>query len=148
MSPVGTSSPAWSPWTVVSPQNASLERATFVQLAYAMTRNETASPIGWSNLRLGQIRHGRRSEHQPRRSTLTMTSDLSLLTDAATLDLVNAELTFSVPQDATPQGESRMWLGWTPTDAALMVEHGALGVLLDVDTDPFLGQTLCSRRPS
>ena len=39
---------------------------------------------------------------------LTMTSDLSLLTDAATLDLTNAELTFSVPQDATPQGESRM----------------------------------------
>ena len=29
---------------MVSSQNASLERATFVQLAYAMTRNETTSP--------------------------------------------------------------------------------------------------------
>ena len=143
MSPVGTSSPAWSPWAVVSPQNASLERATFVQLAYAMTRNETASPtvtgatFDWTR---SSMVDGLSVKLDAQ--TLAMTSDLSLLTDTATLDLANAELTFSVPQDATPQGESRMWLGWTPTDAALMVEHGALGDLLDVDTDTLPGADL------
>ena len=35
-----------------------------------------------------------------------------------------------------------MWLGWTPTDAALTVEHGMLGVLLDVDTDSLPGADL------
>ena len=136
MSPVGTSSPAWSPWAVVPSQNASLERATFVQLAYAMTRNETASPTV-TGASFDWIRPSMvdglsvNLDAQP----LTMTSDVSLLTDAATLDLANAELTFSVPQAATPQGESRMWLGWTPTDATLTVEHGALGALLNVDTN-------------
>ena len=143
MSPVGTSSPAWSPWAVVSAHNASLERATFVQLAYAMTRGNTTSPtvagatLDWTR---STVVDGLtvNLDNQP----LTMTSDVSLLTDTATLDLANAEVTFSVPEGATPEGESRMWLGWTPTDAALMVEHGALGVLLDVDTDTLPGADL------
>ena len=68
---------------MVSPQNASLERATFVQLAYAMTRNETASPIvagatfDWARSAMVDGL-SINLDAQP----LTMTSDLSLLTDA------------------------------------------------------------------
>ena len=72
---------------MVSSQNASLERATFVQLAYAMTRNETTSPtvtgvtFDWTRFAMVDGLSVN-LDAQP----LTMTSDVSLLTDAATLD--------------------------------------------------------------
>ncbi|MGB2506645.1 MAG: hypothetical protein ACPIFP_02865 [Candidatus Poseidoniaceae archaeon] len=143
MSPPGTSSPAWSPWAIVPAQNAPLERASFLQLAYAMTRNSSASPVvtgvtlDWER---STVVDGlsMNLDNQP----LTLTRDTHLLTDVATLDLANAALTFSVPEGAAAKGESRLWIGWTPTDAALMVEHATVGVLLDVDTDTLPGADL------
>lgn len=143
MSPPGTASPAWSNWTIVPLSNASLGRATFLQVAYAMTRTGTASPsvmgfdldgTRWTtvdSLSFSLASH-----------TVPTPSDMTLTTSSASLDLGNAALTFSLPDDADPVGDGRMWFGWTPTDAALMVEHSTLGVLMDVDTDVGVGHDL------
>lgn len=136
MSPVGTSAPDWSPWAVVPAQNTPLGRATFVQLSYAMTRNATASPVvsdvsfdweRWTSL------DGLALSLDAQ--TLPSPSDVSLATTSASLDVANAEIVFSLPDDATPTGNAHMWIGWSLTDAALMLEHSTVGVLMDVDTD-------------
>jgi len=143
MSPPGTASPAWSNWSIVPLSNASLGRATYLQVAYAMTRTGTASPsvmgfdldgTRWTtvdSLSFSLTSH-----------TVPTPSDMTLTASSASLDVGNAALTFSLPDDADPVGVGRMWLGWTPTDASLMVEHSTLGVLMDVDTDVGVGHDL------
>lgn len=136
MSAPGTSSPAWSAWTTAPVQNASLGRATFVQMAYAMTRNSTASPsvtdVTFEWARWTTVDGLTLSvDNQP----LSGPTDTSLSSSSATLDITNATLDFSLPADAAPAAEGRLWLGWTPTDADLTVDHPTLGLLLDVDTD-------------
>ena len=143
MSPPGTANPTWSAWRIVPLSNATLDRATFLQVAYAMTRNGTASPVvtgfdldwsAWTTVDgLSFSLDGQ---------AVAFPSDASLTTSSATLDLGNAEVVFSIPDDATPVGDGRLFLAWTPTNASLMVEHGSLGVLMDLDTDDLYGQDL------
>lgn len=136
MSAPGTSAPSWSAWTTAPVQNASLGRATFVQMAYAMTRNGTASPsvvdvtFDWGRwttvdgLSLSV-------DNQP----ISAPTDMSLSSSSASLDITNATLEFSLPADATPADDGHLWLGWTLTDADLTVSHPTFGPLFDADTD-------------
>ena len=136
MSPVGTATPDWAPWDVVSAQNATLGRATFVQLSYAMTRNATASPVvsdvtfDWSRW---TVLDGLALSVDAQ--TLPSPSDVSLATTSSLLDVANAEIVFSLPDDATPTGDAHLWIGWSLTDATLTLEHSTVGVVMDVDTD-------------
>ena len=136
MSAPGTSTPSWSVWATAAAQNASLGRATFVQMAYAMTRNSTASPtvtdVAFEWARWTTVDGLSLSvDNQP----LASPTDTSLLSSSATLDVTNATLEFSFPADATPVGDGRLWLGWTSMDAYLAVDHPSLGALLVVGTD-------------
>ena len=143
MSAPGTSSPSWSTWTTAPVQNASLGRATFVQMAYAMTRNSTASPsvadVTFDWTRWTTVDGLSLSVDN---QAISVPSDTSLVTSSATLDVPNATLAFSLPSEATPVGDGRLWLGWTLTDADLTVTHQQLGTLLEADTDENPGHDL------